>query len=157
MYSSTLERFLDIHRTGAKCVQGEPQDPRVSGLGYHISGALRTKPGRGDPTLSMSCSDKILRWNVIGCQGALLSHFISHPIFFESFTISSQIFNKEAFCRAIYKRLVDFIAASDHSKVNISIHSPKVFNCQCTCQSFEQFGLMNSTRKTIAPTGNSLC
>lgn len=54
--------YKDIYRTGAKCVKGEEvQDPHLPGANYHIIGPLRTKPGRGDPTSSLSCSDKMAK------------------------------------------------------------------------------------------------
>ncbi|GJQ67817.1 hypothetical protein Trydic_g16589 [Trypoxylus dichotomus] len=55
--------YIDIHRTGAKCLpEGYLQDPRCTGVNFHVVNAIRTKPGRGDPTLSVSCSDKIIKW-----------------------------------------------------------------------------------------------
>ncbi|XP_077870162.1 tRNA-specific adenosine deaminase 1-like [Saccoglossus kowalevskii] len=94
----------DIYRTGAKCLPDGPQDPGTSGEGYHHVGILRTKPGRGDRTLSMSCSDKIAKWNVIGCQGALLSHLLVQPVYFDTITVGCCVYSKPAMERAVITR-----------------------------------------------------
>lgn len=68
-------------------------------------GEIRTKPGRGEPTLSISCSDKIAKWNVLGMQGALIYSLLHKPIYLMSVTICNRkCCNAEATERAIWKR-----------------------------------------------------
>ncbi|XP_076174134.1 tRNA-specific adenosine deaminase 1-like isoform X2 [Ptiloglossa arizonensis] len=95
----------DIYRTGAKCVKTEKyQDPRLTGVNYHIIGPLRTKPGRGNPTLSLSCSDKMAKWNILGLQGSLLSILVP-LIKMETITIGGKCpFSLEGMERGLYKR-----------------------------------------------------
>jgi len=57
----------------------------------------------GERLLTMACSDKILRWNVVGVQGSLLSHWLK-PIYFSSITMGSR-FHPSHVSRALYGRL----------------------------------------------------
>ncbi|KAL2094029.1 hypothetical protein ACEWY4_011341 [Coilia grayii] len=99
------QQAQDIHRTGAKCVPGETSDPKEPGAGYHSTGVLRVKPGRGQPTLSLSCSDKMARWTVLGLQGALLSHYLKEPIYFRAVVTGKCPYSQCAMQRALCKRV----------------------------------------------------
>lgn len=68
-------------------------------------GRVRTKPGKGDPTASLSCSDKIARWLRVGIQGALLSLFLDKPIHLDSIIVGGGCpFSKGALYRALVDR-----------------------------------------------------
>ena len=72
----------DIFRTGAKPVSLD--DKKLEGLdqgcNYHLRGIGRTKSGRGPPSMSMSCSDKLSKWLALGIQGILFHMLISSLI-----------------------------------------------------------------------------
>eukprot|EP01130_Rhizamoeba_saxonica_P008619 TRINITY_DN3487_c0_g1_i3.p1 TRINITY_DN3487_c0_g1~~TRINITY_DN3487_c0_g1_i3.p1 ORF type:complete len:286 (+),score=51.81 TRINITY_DN3487_c0_g1_i3:27-884(+) len=59
-------------------------------------GLLRRKPGRGVPCLSMSCTDKICRWQILGLQGNILSNIIP-PIFLSSIIIGDYFYAESAY------------------------------------------------------------
>lgn len=71
------------------------------------TGEIRNKPGRGQFSLSVSCSDKLSKWNILGLQGALLHKFMEQPIYLKSITICGSVTsscNIEAMQRALWGR-----------------------------------------------------
>ena len=112
----------DIHRTGAKCVVSGKQDGLNAGALYHETGVLRIKPGRGERTLSMSCSDKIMRWCVLGINGGLLANFLDEPIFLTSLIVGGDKFHHPSMSRALSLRgRVDKTCA-------LTVHTPKILH-----------------------------
>ena len=120
---------LDMNRTGAKVITGEGDeeaDPRLPGPEYHRVGGLRTKPGRGERTLSLSCSDKILKWNILGLQGSLCSHLLRDNIYLDCFVIVGSTFNKASLQRAFYDRLIN-----THKSDSKAVHVNEIHNLPC--------------------------
>ena len=72
-------------------------------------GRLQTWDGvvSGDRLLTMACSDKLLAWNVVGLQGALLSHWLE-PVYLSSLTLGSK-YIPEHVERALHGRLGHFL------------------------------------------------
>lgn len=62
---------------------------------------------QGERLVTMSCSDKLTRWNVLGLQGNLLSNLID-PIYLDSMSIGS-VFNIDHMKRTIYGRIENVI------------------------------------------------
>lgn len=130
--------------TGAKLLFDEDvEDPMDQ-----IEGKIRTKPGKGDRTLSLSCSDKIARWNMVGLQGSMLSTLID-PIYLSSIVFADGTpFNRTSMERAVWKR---FTHAEKFLELPFRLHQPKI---SISTNGMKFIFARNDTR--INPSSNSI-
>ncbi|NWR88722.1 DSRAD deaminase, partial [Furnarius figulus] len=75
----------------------------------------------GERLRTMSCSDKILRWNILGLQGALLSHFLE-PVYLSSVTLG-YLYSQGHLTRAICCRV-----ARDGNTLKENLQAPYHIN-----------------------------
>ncbi|XP_006895981.1 PREDICTED: double-stranded RNA-specific adenosine deaminase [Elephantulus edwardii] len=79
----------------------------------------------GERLRTMSCSDKILRWNILGLQGALLTHFLQ-PVYLKSVTLG-YLFSQGHLTRAICCRMTrDGKTFEDGLRYPFTVNHPKV-------------------------------
>lgn len=105
--------------TGAKLLFFED----VEDVMAQTEGKIRIKPGKGDRTTSLSCSDKLARWNMMGIQGCMMSSILD-PIYLSSVILADGTpFNQTAMERALFKR---FSTADKFLNHPFKLHQPNV-------------------------------
>lgn len=73
---------------------------------------------------TMSCSDKVMRWNVLGLQGSLLSQLVE-PIYMSSISLGG-LYHRQHFPRAMFERVQDLeIEYTD----GYCLHKPMMSPC----------------------------
>jgi tRNA-specific adenosine deaminase 1 len=125
--ASTLSLSQSQDSVMSALKSSSPISPPSAGLAirgrnnYNAFGILRTKPGRADspPTISMSCSDKIASWSLLGIQGALLSEIIN-PVYLDAIVVGDIASAEEGALRnecerAFYGRL--FSSKGEHGSL----------------------------------------
>jgi len=130
-------------------------------------GQLRFKSGRSNlessnRSTSLSCSDKILRWSVLGLQGQLLSRWITRPIIISTVVVGTDPrANQSAQLRALQRAIVMRKNAFEPSASDTSLHvSLEVFPQGKSAMEMSKRGdngepLSKCSKKTLAPSGIS--
>ena len=152
------------YRTGAKVITKPSEIPQASAVEKYDSsqmcGAVRRKPGRGDPTSSVSCSDKILKWNILGFQGCLLKSLMDTSIYFSSITIAyvrdtpgvALDIESKVLHRALWQRA--FWDLDNEQCTDMLDQSPKLLAVAVSREKMATCGLLQSESRS-SPSGAS--
>lgn len=111
--------------TGAKLFEHSNANRAIKDEMEQIEGEIRIKPGKGIRTLSLSCSDKMARWNLMGVQGCMLFSLMEVPIYLSSFVLCGNVEHSlMALERALYERFRDI---EMHLMAPFKHQKPKIF------------------------------
>ncbi|KAJ3169931.1 hypothetical protein HDU88_000573 [Geranomyces variabilis] len=95
---------------------------------YSALGRLRTKPARTDAetTRSMSCSDKLAKWCLLGLQGALLMQWIPTPIRISTLVVGPERYDEQSIRRAVVDRAKSVAVATEELSREIRVETTDV-------------------------------
>lgn len=153
-------------RTGAKIVpqDGSARLPEAGDVESHncaqARGVVRRKPGKGPPTSSVSCSDKILKWNILGFQGCLMLPLIQEPLYFSKIiALTSEEYEAEgnvdiaastSMQRALWERACSLKEYTEDSSF-VRQTSPSFIAIPVSRNILEEHGLLSSDTRRVSP------
>jgi tRNA-specific adenosine deaminase 1 len=146
-------------RSEAPCSSDKPIREEKQAVGI-----LRTKAGRStieekNRTTSMSCSDKICRWQCLGCQGALLANCFEEvclaSLIVGQDPLSTATNQKEALQRCFHTRMIGQ-AASEFNIFIVDFHGYAYGKCNQEFR-FEKESMASASAKgSPIPSGTSI-